>query len=97
MRVIRIYIHANSQKFEGLRQFYSDGNERSFINLLLPLILFSSLLAIVSLLAIKGRAAVVHPIFIGTVLFVIVDLSLILIYPELFIAVLDAILFHNPN
>lgn len=97
IRLIRIYMRANAQTFEGLREFYSYGNERNFINFIIPTIVICCILAMGCLLAFKGRSAFVHPIFLGLVLFVIVDVSFVLIYPELFLAVFDATFFHDSN
>lgn len=95
IRLIRLYIRNHSNEFSELREHYLHGNEAAFVNAIIPLLVLFCFILIIVLFAIKGRAAIVHPLFMGIVIFLVADLAFLILYPELFVAVLDTTLFYN--
>ena len=96
VRLVRMYIRANANEYEFIRELYTNGNEGEFVQfVLIPMILIACLIIMASMFLIKGRPALVHPFFAGVAIFGLVDIITMFMFPEIFVAVLDSTLFHK--
>lgn len=95
IRLIRIYIRSHSDELVFIRDLYRNGNERDFVAVLLQVVIIGCFIGIAVLFTVKGRKALIHPLFMSLIIFMTIDIIFLLVYPELFIAILDTSLFYG--